>query len=189
MNEVVAKIKANSKDAKYASKLVDSLLSLKGQMDIEPTLIHLPVSEIVDKIEGETYRICLCKSGEAVYHMKGGMDIVVQPSANSLYNYLTDVIEVQSLDVLNEEEKNLFMQDVVASSYVLNIPFIAFSDLDLKYKLANLIIDYLAELQKRAFEDVVLQEETPVENEQFKNATLALEALAKEVEDEKDNIS
>lgn len=190
MNEVVAKIKANSKDAKYAGKLVDSLLSLKGQMDIEPTLIHLPVSEVVDKIESETYRICLCKSGEAVYHMKGGMDIVVQPNASSLYRYLTDIIGVQSsTDLLNEDEQALFMQDVIASTYVLNIPFLAFGDLDLKYKLANFIIEYLADLQQSALEEMELHDETPIENEQFKEATLALETLADEIDNEEDNIS
>ena len=190
MNEVIAKIKANSKDAKYAGKLIESLLSLKGKSGIEPTLIHLPISEVIEKIEGETYRICLCKSGEVVYHMKGGMDIVVQPKANSLYTYLSDMIGVESkLDELSEEDRALFMDDVIASTYVLNIPFFAFGDLDLKYKLANFIIDYLEEFYGNAIENTELQDETPIENAMFEEAVLELDSITNDAANEEDNIS
>lgn len=184
MNEVVAKIKVNSKDAHYADKLVDMLLSLKGQLDIEPTLIHIPSDDIVEKLESETFRLALCKSGDVVYHLKGGMDIVVQPKAESLYNYLVDTIRMQEgIKALDEEQQKILENDVIASTYVLNIPFLAFGDLEFKYKLANIVIDYLVELQDKMLKDAELQEETPVENTLFEEATMALEEMKNEVVD------
>lgn len=184
MNEVVAKIKVNSKDAHYADKLVDMLLSLKGQLDIEPTLIHIPSDDIVEKLESETFRLALCKSGDVVYHLKGGMDIVVQPKAESLYNYLVDTIRMQEgIKALDEEQQKILENDVIASTYVLNIPFLAFGDLEFKYKLANIVIDYLVELQDKMLKDAELQEETPVENTLFEEATMALEEMKNEAVD------
>ena len=184
MNEVVAKIKVNSKDAHYADTLIDALLSLKGQIDIEPTLIHIPSDDIVEKLESETFRLALCKSGDVVYHLKGGMDIVVQPKAESLYNHLVDTIRMQeSIKALDEEQQRIFESDVVASTYVLNIPFLAFGDLEFKYKLANIVIDYLVELQDKMLKDAELQEETPVENTLFEEATMALEEMKNEIKD------
>ena len=184
MNEVVAKIKVNSKDAHYADKLVDMLLSLKGQLDIEPTLIHIPSDDIVEKLESETFRLALCKSGDVVYHLKGGMDIVVQPKAESLYNYLVDTIRMQEgIKALDEEQQKILENDVIASTYVLNIPFLAFGDLEFKYKLANIVIDYLVELQDKMLKDTELQEETPVENTLFEETTMALEEMKNEAVD------
>lgn len=178
MNEVIAKIKVNSKDAHYADKLVDMLLSLKGQLDIEPTLIHLPSEEVVDKLESDTFRLALCKSGEVVYHLKGGMDIVVQPRAESLYNHLVETINMQdAIKELDEEQQQIIENDIIASTYVLNIPFMAFGDLEFKYKLANVVIDYLVELQEKMLENAELQEETPMENTLFEEATMALEEM------------
>jgi hypothetical protein len=160
------------------------LLSLKGQLDIEPTLIHIPSDDIVEKLESETFRLALCKSGDVVYHLKGGMDIVVQPKAESLYSYLVDIIRMQEgIKALDEEQQKILENDVIASTYVLNIPFLAFGDLEFKYKLANIVIDYLVELQDKMLKDAELQEETPVENTLFEEATMALEEMKNEAVD------
>lgn len=178
LNDVVAKIKVNSKDQHYADTLVKQLLSLKGQIDVEPTLIHLPSDDIVQKMESDTFRIAVLKSGEAVYHLKGGMDIVVQPKAHSLYEFLTGIVSIQDeMEKLSDEERNLILQDVTASTYVLNIPFIAFGDLDFKYKLANDVIDYLVSLQDKYVDNAELQDETPDKNSLFEEAVMALEEL------------
>lgn len=187
LDEVVAKIKVNSKDKHYADTLVKELLSVKGQLDIEPTLLHLPVDDVVKKMESETFRIALLKSGEAVYHLKGGMDIVVQPKANSLYTFLSNVIELQDeLDNLTEEERNLLLDDITASTYVLNVPFIAFGDLDFKYKLAEVVVNYLVSLQDEYLNDVELQDETPDKNSIFEEAVMAFEEIVKEETDAKE---
>lgn len=184
LDEVVAKIKVNSKDKHYADALVKELLSVKGQLDIEPTLIHLPVDDVVKKMESETFRIALLKSGEAVYHLKGGMDIVVQPKANSLYTFLSNMIELQEeLDNFTEEERKLLLDDITASTYVLNIPFIAFGDLDFKYKLAEVVVNYLVSLQDEYLNDVELQDETPDKNSIFEEAVMAFEEIVKEETD------
>lgn len=191
IDEIAAKIKKNSKDAHYADTLINTLLSLKGQYDIEPTLIHLPSTDLDKKIEGEAFRICICKSGEAVYHMKGGVDIVVQPKANSLYTYLVEMVEIwDKLNNLEAEERQIIEDDLTASAYVLNIPFIAFGDLEFKYKLANETIDYLAGLQQKMIDNPTLQEETPIENAHFEEAMVAMDEAIKDIENgKKDSIS
>lgn len=191
IDEIVAKIKKNSKDAHYADTLINTLLSLKGQYDIEPTLIHLPSDDLDKKIEGDSFRICVCKSGEAVYHMKGGVDIVVQPKANSLYTYLVEMVEIwDKLGGLEADERQIVEDDLMASAYVLNIPFIAFGDLNFKYKLANETVNYLAELQERLIKNPNLQDETPIENASFEEAMIAIDGAIKDVENgKKDSIS
>jgi hypothetical protein len=188
IKEVINQIKTNSKDQHYANTLINELMSLKGQLDIEPTLIHLPLDEVVSKIEGENFRICVCKGGEAVYHMKGGVDIVVQPSANSLYSYLVGMTQIQDeLEKLSDEEKELIHNDIMASTYVLNIPFLAFGDLDFKYKLTNIVLDYLAGLNEKMINEAELQDETPAQDAAFEEAVVAIEDMVKQIGDGEKN--
>ena len=52
-NEVRNQILANSKDAHWAKNAIDELVSLKGQIEHEPTIVYLPVKDVEKKFSGD----------------------------------------------------------------------------------------------------------------------------------------
>lgn len=181
--DIKAKIKANSTDAHFADTLIAELLSVKVQIDHEPTLVHIPLSDVDDKLEGETFAIYSLKSGDVAYHLKGGYTLIASSRFFSLNDALRGYVANQHIidAELNAEDKALYENDLWASTYLLNLPTIAFSDLEFKYKIVNRIIEYLEELQKKLLVDAELQDETSEENREFEDATMALETLKSEI--------
>ena len=181
LDEVKAKIKVNSKDAHFADMLVDELLSLKGQLGIEPTLVHIPTADVVKSLKGDTFEMSLTKQGDAVYHVYGGYTIVADGArmrslANTIADYIVNQEFVKDLD---EKEREIYDLDLSATAYVLNIPMLAFSDQDLKFDLAAKIVQWLRETYEKALSEP-LQEETPQADAVFEDAAKALDDLKKE---------
>lgn len=181
LDEVKAKIKVNSKDAHFADMLIDELLSLKGQLGIEPTLVHIPTADVVKSLKGNTFEMSLTKQGDAVYHVYGGYTIVADGARmHSLAKTIADYIENQDLAKdLDEKERELYELDLSATAYILNIPMLAFCDQDLKVDLASRIIQWLRESYEKALSKP-LQEETPQADAVFEDAAKALGDLEKE---------
>ena len=182
---VKKKIKANSKDAHFADTLIDELLSLKGQAGVEPTLVHIPVADVVKTFKGDTFEMSLTKHGDVVYHVFGGYTLIADGQRmRSLANTLTEYITHEEIEKeLTDEEKEAFFNDMEATTHVLNIPMIAFGDIDLKYELATVVVRYLRELYQAAL-DADLQEETREQDVAFEDATKALEELKASVKEE-----
>lgn len=181
--DIKAKIRANSTDAHFADTLIAELLSIKGQIDHEPTLVHIPLSDVDDKLEGETFAIYSLKSGDVAYHLKGGYTLIASNRFFALNDALRGYVANQHIidTELNAEDKELYENDLWTSTYLLNLPTIAFSDLEFKYKIVNRLIEFLDELQKKLLVDAELQDETPKENKEFEDATMALETLKSEI--------
>lgn len=184
LDEVKKKIKANSKDAHFADTLVDELLSLKGQLGIEPTLVHIPVDDVVKTLKGETFEMSLTKHGDAIYHVYGGYTIVADGNRmRSLANAIADYVVNQELvEELDEKEREVYDLDLSASAYVLNIPMLAFGDPNLKYDLATMIVAYLRKTYDEALAQP-LQEETRAEDAKFEEAAIALDKLKNDVKE------
>lgn len=178
IDDIKAQIKANSKDAHFAEKLIGDLLSLKGQYEHQPTMVNVAMDEVVDTLEGNTFTIYKTKSGVSGFHLKGGYDIVVQPRVESMNGALKTYIDYQSIiEKLTEEELKSYNADLLASQFVLTLPMYAFADLDFKFKVANMFADYMKGMQDKFLDDVELQEETPEENKRFEEATKGLEEI------------
>lgn len=178
IDEIKAQIKANSKDAHFAETLTNELLSLKGQYEHQPTMVHVAMDEIVDTMEGNTFTIYKTKSGVSGFHLKGGYDIVIQPRVESMNGALKTYIDYQSIiEKLTEEELKSYNADLLASQFVLTLPMYAFADLDFKFKVADMFADYMKGVQDKFLDDVELQDETPAENIAFEDATKALEEI------------
>ena len=184
LNDIKAKIKANSKDTHFADTLIAELLSIKGQLLHEPTLAHLPLKDIVKSFDDDTFNIYLMNTGEVVYRLKGGLTIIAATTLHSLNSALQDIVinqdEVEA--TLSNEDKEIYANDLLATTMILNLPVLAFSDLDFKYKIYGKIIDYMVELQEKLIDNASLQDETPIQNDLFKEATLAIDDLYNELE-------
>lgn len=180
--DIKAKIKANSVDAHYADTLVAELLSAKGQLEHEPTLVHLPLSNVSDELAGKTFSLYTLKTGEVVYHLKGGFTVVVDERFEALNNTLRMFVNNQhSTDELPEDERKAYESDIWASCMLLKLPTIAFVDLEFKYDMANKYCDWLEKLQKKYLVDVELQDETPEANRAYEDAEKALDLLKTEL--------
>lgn len=186
LTEIKVRIKDNSVDSHLAGKLITDLLSVKGQIEHEPTLVHIPLSDIDDKLEGKTFGIYALKSGDVAYHLKGGYTIVAGNNYLGLNEALRGYIANQHLveNELSDEDKELYDNDLWASCQLLNLPTIAFSNLEFKYKMVNHIIEHLEELQKQLLDEMELQDETPEQNKAFEDATIALEDIKSDIENE-----
>lgn len=182
IEEVKAQLKSNSKDAHFAEKLIGDLLSLKGQYEHQPTMVHVAMDDILGTLEGNTFTIYKTKSGDTGFHLKAGYDIVVRPTVESLNKSLASFVDYQKdIEELSEEERERYEQDLVATQFCLTIPMYAFADMDFKYKVANMFADYMLEIQNKLLDNVELQDETPEENKAFEQATMGLETIKSEL--------
>jgi hypothetical protein len=172
-----AKIKANSKDAHFADALIDDLSSIIGQLNHEPTLIHLPLSEVEDSIDGEHFEASIMKDGTAVYHTRGGYTIIADYRVVGLNlairNFIKDLREVSNL---SEDDRKIVELEASANAYVLNVPMIAFSDAKFTLEIATKTVEYLNNLYREAM-DAPLQPDDTKANKEFEEAVLAGKAL------------
>lgn len=184
LDEVKNNLITNSKDAHWAKNAIDELLSLKGQLEHEPTLVYLPVKDVENKLEGGTFEMSIMKDGTAVYHTYGGLTVVAKPNLTSLAGTIAEYVGSQEyVATLNEEEKELFDLDLSAFGYIMSLPMFAFSNKEFTYSIASNIVEFLRksadellneELHEETSEDVEM-------NERFKDASLALEEMKEEV--------
>jgi hypothetical protein len=180
LDDLVKQIKVNSKDAHFADKLIGDLLSVKGQMGVEP--IALDCGKEVDEWRGETFRITLTDRG-VLYHEYGGYSVFVTPNNIALYDVLADLVEnKEEYAELDGEKKENFESLLAIIAYNVSLPRIAFLDKDFPQEIALKTIEFL----RKMYDDLMnkeLQEETPKEDADFKEATLALEDLKEAAKD------
>lgn len=181
LDEVKAQIKANSKDAHFADNLISDLLSLKGQLDVEP--LELNVGRKIDDFKGETFEIVKTDRG-VMYHEYGGYTVFTTDGNVALYNTLTDYVDNKDVyKELDGEEKDVYEINQGAIAYCLTIPKFAFVDVSFTYDIVEKTIEFLRKQYEEAM-NAELQEETVEQDEEFKQATLAFEDLKEEIKKE-----
>lgn len=168
LDEVVVQIKNNSKDAKFADSLVDKLLSLKGQMMIEPTRIHIEEKDVVKEYDNDAVRFVRCKNC-IIFQAKGGLSVVVKPTMTALFEHLTVLLDMKDrYDTLDEEGKKSYELLYSATVWMLEVPIFATCSDEMFFGVVN---DILARFNKFTETELKkdLQEETPKENAEFEN--------------------
>lgn len=182
LSELKKKIKANSKEAKFATQLVEELLLTQRMIDKEPLHTYDLGAEI-DRLEGQTFYIAKHEKG-ALYHVYNSYDLVVQPSQLALYDTLVSLVENKEANAkLVGEEKENFENYMNIVSYVLSTPAYALSDAELSVEIATVIVKHLNKVYEKLMNQP-LQEETPKEDQEFKEVTLAVEEVKEALKDE-----
>lgn len=180
--ELKKKIKANSKEAKFATQLVEELLLTQRMIDKEPLHTYDLGAEI-DRLEGQTFYIAKHEKG-ALYHVYNSFDLVVQPSQLALYETLVSLVENKEANAkLVGEEKENFENYMNIVGYVLAVPAYALGDGKLSVEIATLVVKHMNETYEKLMNQP-LQEETPKEDQEFKEATLAVEEAKEALKDE-----
>lgn len=168
LDEVVVQIKNNSKDAKFADSLVDKLLSLKGQIDVEPARIHVDEKDVIKEYDNDSIRFIRCKDC-IIFQAKGGMSVVVKPTMTALFEHLTVLLDMKDrYEELDEEGKKSYELLYSATVWMLEVPIFATCDDEMFFGVVN---DILARFNKFTETELKkdLQEETPKENAEFEN--------------------
>lgn len=155
LEETKSKIKANSKDAHFADALISDLLSIKGQMAHEPTVVHYELKDVEDTVSGNTFEISIMKDGTAIYHVYGGYTIIADTRIKSLNMTIKMIYECMKN---GGDDETMALSDAVC--HVLALPMVAFSDAALTYKLATMMLEWLSGLQDE-LSSAELQEEDP----------------------------
>jgi hypothetical protein len=179
--DVKKQLRTNAKDVHFFDKLIDEALSLKGQMGVDP--IALDCGKEEDEWTGETFRITLTNKG-VLYHEYGGYSVFVTPNNAALYEVLSDlVVNKDEYAKLEGEKKENFEALLTIIAYNLSLPRISFMDRDFPQELAIRTMEFL----RKMYDDLMnkeLQEETPKEDAEFKDATMAIEELKESLDDE-----
>lgn len=174
LEETKSKIKANSKDAHFADALISDLLSLKGQMTHEPTVVHYELKDVEDTVSGNTFEISTMKDGTAIYHVYGGYTIIADVRTRTLNLTLRSM-----LDILKNHHADDEPLLVDAIGHVLAIPMVAFSDSKFTYKLAADVLEWINSMQDKLIDAELVAEDPNAHadiardvtvGEQFKNA-------------------
>lgn len=179
--DVKKQLRTNAKDVHFFDKLIDEALSLKGQMGVDP--IALDCGKEEDEWAGDTFRITLTNKG-VLYHEYGGYSVFVTPNNTSLYDVLSDlVVNKDEYAKLEGEQAENFKALLTIIAYNLSIPRISFMDKDFPQEIAIKTMQFL----QKMYEDLAnkeLQEETPKEDAQFKEATMAIEEINETIKNE-----
>lgn len=179
--DVKNQLRTNAKDVHFFDKLIDEALSLKGQMGVEP--IALDCGREEDEWRGETFRIALTNKG-VLYHEYGGYSVFVTPNNAALYDVLSDlVVNKDEYAELEGEKKENFESLLTIIAYNLSLPRISFMDRDFPQEIATKTMEFL----RKMYDDLMnkeLQEETPKEDAEFKDATIAIEELKESLDAE-----
>lgn len=179
LNEVKKQLRTNAKDVHFFDKLIDEALSLKGQMGVDP--IALDCGKEEDEWAGETFRITLTNKG-VLYHEYGGYSVFVTPNNEALYSALVDLVEnKEKYAKLEGEEAENFSALLTIIAYNLSLPRISFMDREFPQEIAIRTMEFI----RKMYDDLMnkeLQEESPIEDAAFREATEALEGLKESVD-------
>ena len=175
--EVKKQLRTNAKDVHFFDKLIDEALSLKGQLSIDP--IALDCGKEEDEWAGDTFRITLTNKG-VLYHEYGGYSVFVTPNNSALYEALADlVVNKNEYTKLEGEELENFKALLTIIAYNLSLPRISFIDKDFPQEIAIKTMEFIRKKYEELME-TPLQEETPVEDEEFRESTISLQEIPEE---------
>lgn len=181
IKEVCVKLKGICNDAKFADELIDKLLSLKGQYDIEPTLVHVPIESVIKEYDFGHFKFIRTHK-YIIFHI-AGMDMVIPPMMQTLYGHIDWLLnQKDNLSSLNEQDKELYDTVFEATMTVLLNPTICFMKDDYWFDIAT----YVASKQNSLFESLLnedLKPEGPVADEEFNINVEFAEQLKKEAKE------
>lgn len=174
-------LKGICNDAKFADELIDKLLSLKGQYDVEPTLVHVPINSIINTYDYGHFKLYRTDKG-IVFHM-AGMYQLIPPMMQTLYGQLDFLLDQKDKYVsLSDEEKDIYDTVFGATMAILMNPTICFSNDDYWIDLAT----YITSKQNELFEKLLnedLQPEDTVADAEFNDRVEFVEKLKEDAKE------
>lgn len=178
LKEVKSKIISNSKDAHFATSLIDELVGLQKQADVIPTEVFIPVSDIEKTHDFGATKLSKTINGKFVFEAKGGLYTIVDMRLQSLYTLCQSIFE--SIDNPPEDEvlKDISKDYATAISYIFQAPIFCSLDDNVLFDVATTL---LQSFQKNV--QSVLEKDLQPETEADIEANIAFDNAAKVLED------
>lgn len=106
LDEKIALLKSQCKDAHFFDSIMDEIISLKGQYDVVPTRIFVREEDLLEEYDYGSFKLSRFTTGIA-FHMIG-YDFFVKPSCQTLYKQLDSLFESKGeYNALTQEQKDL----------------------------------------------------------------------------------
>lgn len=175
--KLAEKIKAESGSGTIDQDL-DRLISIKGQLDIEPCEVVVESRDVIKEYDFGHYKFIRTK--KAIVYKSGGYYIVITPKPNKLYGtieYLLDLYD--RMDELTDDERAVYNNLFPVAVGFCNMPMSAFIEDRYTSEMYGYILKCMDELNER-LKNKPLQEDDAKANAEFETAVEQLESLKKE---------
>lgn len=179
INETINLIKTNSKDARFADELIDRLMSLKGQYDVEPMYVGIPMTDVEKEVDFGSFELVKCK-GYIIYHIYGGIKKIISSRMKCLYKHLERLIYLKEfLPYASEIVRENYEAILLATTQISNLETYASVDDEFMIGIYNDIVARLEVLYKKLNTEE-LQPETPELNADFEKKLEIAQGIFKE---------
>lgn len=178
LKEVKAKIVANSKDAHFANGLIDELIGLQKQADIEPTEIHIAISDVEKSYDFDAVKLTKTKVGKFIFEAKGGMWTIVDMRMQSLYGACEHICEYLDNPSNDKDTDTLEQTFRDAMMYAFQTPILCSLDQRMLYDMMSQMLESFREYA----EELTPKEATPETEEDIK-ANIDFERSGEVLED------
>ena len=180
LDEKVKVLKSQCKDAHFAEELISDVLSLKGQLSVEPTLLTVS-GNVVSEIKESAYSITKYDDNKIVFAING-FKVIISPHLNVYeFPFNTLLTAHDNYDKLTEEEKQSYGDLLTNVCIFMQLPTFVFADPQLFAKFLDIYIPYLNDKMEETVNDE-LPQDNEAKNEQFKEEVEFKEQLKQELD-------
>lgn len=174
LNELIRQIRLNSKDAHFAEKLTDDLLSVHRQKLSEKSYVF-DLGPEQYKIERSSFFISRHEKG-VLFHIYNSFDMVIPVSNTSLYGTLASVLNEHESDYsrMTEDEKADHDTYIDVIGTILSMPLTIFTDPEFAINVATQVIQRMDVRVRQAME-AELQSETVERDAEFRESIISSE--------------
>jgi hypothetical protein len=182
INEVKAQLISISKDAKFATTLVDKLIELQKWSDLNSVEVCVSTKSVTDEIDFGATKIQRTAQG-FLFTAKGGVQTLVSWKYQSICGMLQALFDQRDNPTEDEEERKVRDAFAAAIQYVFQAPIFASLDQESLYVIAANILKTFNDKATKKIAETEVSEET---EEDVKANIAEAEQLAavKEVIDE-----
>ena len=182
---IKSQIVENSTVKNKARRLIADLLAAKGELDNEPTLVHLPMREVLGEVKGDTFTIYKTEQG-MVYEMTNGFKLHIPRNGftSGLYEIMEFLVDyADKIKDETEEIQGFYKGSMVDISLSFAMLFGMWSGNEKAIKLRYEMIDKYVSMVEECFDDMDLlpaDYASEAEYEKTEKAVEALREMAKE---------
>lgn len=180
LDTLIEKVCKRVKDKDKMRGEIDDILSLKGQLDVEPMHFFEYEKDVIDKYEGDAF--CIYKTERHIHYMtRGGYHIFVQPNYTSLYGTLDSLISLmKEFDSLTEDEKKIVTGNFTVMQFILQCPLFACGNYKAMDEIGGQIIKTLESEIEESMKN--LAKEDVEKNMEFEDAVKGLDEMKQQLE-------
>lgn len=153
--------------------LLDMLLQVKGELDIVPTYVYVPIKGVVGEIKGDGYKITQT-NGEIIYHTNH-VDFVYRPTL-SVYHSFASLIELADKENMTKEdlEQYEYFLQFFQNMPIMHVNFLSSNEIRQKALISELNVwnEYM-----KLVESQLPPEDDSVANNEYIEQLEAIEKL------------